>query len=180
MATSVVTWVIDNTTSTASVKVRYRLSGSSVWTSVSLAASGTTYSVSISNNYLYDFQVVNVNNNDNPSSAISQSIGFTDPNPLLSPTNTTVAYSFTNLSSDIDTYTCTVAAFDSPGSIIATHILTPLAITTDTFAGLQPLTKYYLTITPAANQFTRTFTYIFTTEEVAVCGAPSGSIAVLS
>lgn len=181
MATSVVTWIIDDRSTTTSIKVRYRLSGNPSWTSVSLAASGTTYTITnLSNNYLYDIQVVNVNNTTNDTSAISQTIGFSDPSPVISPSNTTVSYLFNNLSSDIDTYTCTIAQFDTPGNIISTHILSPVPVVTDVFTGLQPLTKYYLTITPAANQFSHTFTYTFTTEEVAACAAPTGTIAILS
>jgi len=181
MATFTVPFTIANTAGTQYIKIKYRLTGASVWTSFNIASSGTTATISgCTNDYLYDIQVVNVNGSDNPASAINQSIWITDPGPLVSPTNTTMAYSFLNLSPDIDTYTCTVAEFSTPGSIIATHILTPTSTITDTFTGLTPLTKYYLTITPAANQFTRTFTYIFTTEELALCANPSGTTATLS
>ncbi len=180
MATFHINWHTDNTTGTVNYKLRYRLSGDPTWTSQLLAASGTTATLVVSNNRIYDVQVQNINNNDNPFSVISQAIGFSDPNPVFSPTNTSVGYSFSNLSVDIDSYTTTIALFSSPGVIIATHILSPTNIVTDTFTGLTPLTQYSVTIKPAANQFFDTFTYTFTTEELATCADPINTIATLS
>jgi len=173
---------ISDRSGTQYIKVRYRLAGDSVWTSYNIAASGTTYSFTVSNNLLYDIQTVNVNGADNPSSAIIQDIAIMDPNPIFSPTNVSLGYSFANLSGDIDTYSCTIALFSSPGSIIATHVLsagTYPGTVSDTFTGLTPTTEYIVAITPTCNQFFRTFTYTFTTEELASCAAPTGSIATL-
>ena len=180
MATISGSWTVGSTVGTLYFKVKYRFAGDSVWTTFNVQSSGTTMSFTGVYNRIYDIQYVNVNGSDNPSSSIVQGCGFSDPGPLLSPSNTSLAYSFNNLSADIDTYTCTVAQFSTPGNIIATHILTPATIVSDTFSGLAPLTEYYLTITPAANQFSKTFTYTFTTEAVATCAAPSGTIAILS
>lgn len=182
MATFIVPINVPNLTASAYLKVKYRLSGSSTWTTYNIASSGTTTSFQGTNNLLYDVQVTNVNNNDNPSSAILQGIGISDPTPLLSPTNVTLGYSFANLSGDMDTYTCSIAEFTTPGQIITTHILPagsyPGTIT-DIFIGLQALTEYILSITPAANQFFKTFTYTFTTAEIATCAAPTAAIAIL-
>lgn len=184
MATFIVPFTIANTTGTQYIKIKYRLSGSSVWSSFNIASSGTTATISgCTNNYLYDIQEVNVNGSDNPASTIDQSIWITDPSPLLSPVNVSLTYSFGNLSSDMDTYTCTIAEFATPGSIIATHILPAESFPgtiTDVFTGLAPLTTYYLIITPAANQFSRSFTYTFTTDAVFNCASPSGSMANLT
>lgn len=180
MATINGSWTPTSLVGTLYFKVKYRLSGETIWTSFNVPTSGTTMSFSGLNNRIYDVQYVNINGDTNPASAIVQGIGFTDPNPLLSPTNVTLAYTFANLSEDIDSYTCTIALFDSPGSIISTHILTPSSTVSDLFSGLSPLTKYYLTITPAANQFSDTFTYEFTTESIFMCSDPSGSLTTIN
>lgn len=180
MSTTSGSFTIANKTGTLYIKIKYRLSGDSTWTSYNIPTSGTTYSFSGTNNRLYDIQVVNVNGSDNPASAIGQTIGFSDPSPTISPTNVSVGYTFDNLSSDIDTYTVVIATFDSPGVPLETHILPATDPVTDTFTGLTPLTKYYMTITPAANQFSETFTYTFTTEEVASCAQPASVTATLT
>jgi hypothetical protein len=169
-----------DTTGTLYFKIRYRLAGETVWASFNIPTSGTTFSFTPTNNLIYDTQVVNVGNVTNEASAIVQQCAITDPSPILSPANTSLAYTFSNLSTDMDTYTCTVAEYSTPGSIISTHILPAVSVVTDTFTGLDPLTQYILSITPAANQFTRTFTYIFTTESVFSCADPSGTTATLT
>lgn len=176
MATITQPWTISNTTGTTGVKFRYRLSTASTWTSVVLAANIRTYTFTGENDRIYDMQTVNLNGSDNPASLIVQNIGFSNPTPLLSPTNTTISMTFNNASEDIDSYTCSVAEFDTPGSAISSvvlHTSTYPEIMSTTLYGLSPLTKYSLTIQPAANQFTEIFTYTFTTEELATCAAPS-------
>lgn len=171
-------WTTENPTGNVSYTIRYRLSGTSVWTQYS--TSGTTAAVSgLAINRVYDFQITNVNNNDNPSSAISQGINITDPNPVISPVNTSVGYTFGNLSMDMDSYTSTVALQSNPGAIIDTHILSPSDTVTDTFTGLSALTGYLMTITPASGPFYKTFTYLFTTTASAACPAPHSVTAVL-
>lgn len=184
MATFYGTFTCSPLVSTLYFRVRYRLSGESIWSSFNIATSGTTFTISnLDNNLIYDVQVTNVNGDNNPTSAIMQQVWITDPDPILSPTNSSLGYQFSNLSYDIDTYTATIALYESPGVIIATHVLAagPYPGTvTDQFNGLAPQTQYVLNITPAANQFTRTFTYIFTTEAVASCAAPQNTTAVLT
>jgi len=180
MATATGSFTPTSTVGTLYWKIKYRLEGDSVWASFNLPTSGTTYSFSALDNRIYDIQVVNVNGTTNPASAIGQGIGITDPTPTISPTNTSVEYTFNNLSNDMDTYTTTIAEYATPGNIIATHILSAVPVVTDTFTGLDPLTEYTLTITPAANTFTKLFTYTFTTESVFACASPSGSMAILS
>lgn len=172
-------FTVDNQAGTTSFKVKYRLSGTSIWST--LNTSGTTVSVpDLIINRLYDFQVTNINGADNPSSQVVQSISITDPMPFISSTNSSVGYYFNNLSEDIDTYTATVAEFDSPGVILATEVYNPANPVVGEFTGLTPLVKYYLTITPAANQFFKTFYYTFTTTAEANCPAPQDITAYLS
>jgi hypothetical protein len=111
---------------------------------------------------------------------IVNGIGFSDPSPELSPTNTTLGYTFENLSEDIDSYTVSIALFTAPGTYIATHYLSPAEPVTDEFTGLTPSTAYYLYITPVADQFSKTFTYTFITEATATCPVPQNIVATLS
>jgi hypothetical protein len=171
----------DNTVGTSAFKIRYRLSGTSVWTQKTVSPSGTTVSLpGLSINTLYDFQVVNINGSDNPASAVSQSINITDPEPEFYPTNIQIGVEFANLSEDIDTYTITIARLSTPGTIIETAVVTPADPTTYTLTGLTAATQYVITITPAANQFTKTFSYFVTTEALATCPAPNNVTATLA
>lgn len=178
MANFIVNITVGNTTGTTGYKYQYRLSGTSTW--ISFQTSGTTYVFSGTDNRLYDIQVINLSTTQgNPASIIVQDIGFTDPNPVISPTNASIGYYFGNLSTDIDNYITTVSLFTNPGDIIGTHTLSPSDIITDSFTGLLPLTEYYLTITPTANQFSKTFIYTFTTSALATCPDPQNAIATL-
>lgn len=171
-------WSVSNITGTTEYKVNYRLAGAPVWSQY--ATSGTTASVSgLLINRIYDFQIINVNGVDNPASTITQAINITDPNPVFSPINTAISYSFANLSSDIEEYTCTIALLSSPTVILATHTLSPAVTVTDTFSGLAPLTVYQITIQPIAGPFYNTFTYSVTTTENSTCAAPLSITATL-
>lgn len=171
----------DNTVGTTAFKIRYRLSGTPVWTQKTVAPSGTTVSIpELVINRLYDFQVINVKPPDNPASAVSQSISLTDPGPVFYPTNIQIGVEFDNLSEDIDTYTLTIAKLDSPGTILETRVLSPADPVTYTIVDLTPATQYVITLTPAANQFTKTFSYFVTTEALAQCPAPTNVTATLA
>lgn len=167
-----------NITSPASTnfRIRYRLTGDVTWTSFLVPpSSATTVTIpqnapasELANNRIYDFQVQNLNGDDNPLSLIVQSIGITDPGVVFSPTNTSVGFEFSNLSVDIDTYLITLSTVEDPSTIIASQTLStsnvyPLTMT-GTFSSLDPLTAYRFVISPAANQFTESFVYTFITE----------------
>lgn len=175
-------WTVENLIGHVSYTVKRRLSGTSIWTQYS--TSGTTAVIAgLAINMLYDFQVVNVNNDDNPASLISQAINITDPNPTVSPTNVTVGYQFNNLSTDITSYTGEIALAANPTVILATHVLSPGTypnVVSDTFTGLTASTNYILSILPSAGSFYNTFTYPFTTTSHAACPAPTVVSATLS
>jgi len=172
-------WTCDNTTGTTGFKFRYRLSGETVWNAVTVT--GTTVAVSdLEINRLYDFQIVNINGAENPACAVYQDINITDPNPAIYPTNTSLGIEFDNLSADIDSYTATIAEYSSPGTILHTEIITPASTMDYTFTGLNPLTEYVITITPAANQFYKTYSYNATTLAYATCVGPLTVTATLS
>ena len=172
-------WEVENTTGTLSYKVNYRLSGTTAFTQFS--TSGTTAAIpGLAINRLYDFQVINVNNLDNPASAISQAINITDPEPVISPTNVSVSYTFSNLSDDMTGYTATIAPQSNPGDILATHELSVSGTITDTFTGLSALNGYIITLTPTAGIFYKSYTYLFFTTASANCPAPQNVNATLS
>lgn len=177
--TATFAWTVSNPTGNVSYTIKYRLTGTSIWNVQS--TSGTTASISgLAINRIYDFQVENVNNLTNPLSAISTGINITDPGPAFSPINTSISYSFGNLSVDIDSYTTTIALFSTPGTIISTHLLEPSGTINDTFTGLLPLTKYLINITPTANQFYKQFSYAITTALTGTCPIPVNPRATLS
>lgn len=180
MATFHLSWTIANNVGQTATKVKYRIKGTSLWTSFLVDPSGNTATFSATDNRIYDVQYQNINNNDNPLSIIQNGIGITDPDPVLSPTNTSVGYQFDNLSEDIDSYTVQVALFTTPGTIIDTNIETPAEPVQGSFSGLTPLTQYYLYVTPVADQFFKTFTYTFITNEVSSCASPQNTSATLS
>lgn len=176
MATFTVPITLVDTAGSTNLKVKYKISTDSIWTSYLIATStSTSTSFTASNNRIYDVQVQNLNGADNPVSLILQGIGFTDPAPTITPTNTVAGYSFANLSADIDTYTVELTTTAAPGTIIATHTLSagtyPNTVT-DSFTGLTPSTAYRMIITPVANTFSESFVHTFATEAVATCGVP--------
>ncbi len=151
------TFSVEDLTGHLYYTIRYRLSGTTIWTQYN--TSGNTFAISgLAINMIYDFQVVNVNGADNPASAISQGINITDPNPTINPTNVSVGYQFHNLSTDMTSYTSTIALTSSPGLIIATHVLSP---------GTWP------------DIVSDTFTSTFTTTTGSACAAPTAVSASL-
>ena len=182
MANFVITVAVDNNSGTTAYKYLYRVSGTSLWTTFQTSG-GTATPVGFVgiDNTLYDIQVVNVSATlGNPTSAIIQDIHFTDPGPVISPTNSSVGYYFGNLGASITDYVCTLSLFSAPGEIIATHTLSPTTLISDTFVGLSSNTQYYLTITPPANQFSKTFIYTFTTSILSSCPDPQNIIVTLA
>lgn len=171
-------WSVNNFSGTTGYKVLYKLYQDSLWNTflTSGTTNGNTVSTLLSGlleDRIYDWQIVNLSQTlGNPTSTIGQICEITDPSPALSVTNTTIAYSFSNLSVDITGYVATLTLYTDPSTIIATHQLSVQSTITDTFTGLQPLTSYYLNITSVANQFTRKFTYTFSTSAIATCSQP--------
>lgn len=178
--TATIPFTCDNRTGTTSFKIRYRLSGTSVWTQFSIAPSATTVSIAgLLVNRLYDFQAVNINGADNPASAVSQNINITAPVPEFYPTNTQMGVEFPGLSDDIENYTLTIALLATPGTIIQTQEIAASDNNEYVFTGLLAGTQYSITITPSVNQFASTFTYQATTTNITTCPAPNNVTATL-
>lgn len=180
MATFNVTWENGNVTGTTGYRVYYRPSGTSLW--VTQITSGLTMTIGgLVNNYIYDIQVQNLSTSQgNPITTIMQGIGITDPLPVLSPTNTSIGFSFNNLSSYMTSYTASVALAATPGTAVETLHFSPTSVVTGLFTNLTNLTNYIVTIQPVASQFTATFTYPVITLEQASCADPVNTHATLT
>ncbi len=177
MATFHIPITCPDTTGSIGFKVKYRLFGDPTWTAYMIPVpptSGTTAVVHGSDYRIYEFQVQNINNADNPLSPITQDLGWNNgPQPVtITPTSTGVGYLFDNLSVDVDNYNVQLTTAADPSTILGTHILPagsfPNTIS-DTFTGLLSTTAYRLVITPVANQFSQSFVYTFTTSASGEC-----------
>lgn len=182
-----------NVTGSTNFKVKYRLAGTDVWSSFLIPVpdtSGTTAVIPqdspthvLLDNRIYEFQLQNLNGADNPLSLIMQDMGITDPTPVFSPTSSSVGYSFSNLSPDIDSYTVQLTTVADPGTILQTHTISagvyPNTLT-DSFTGLSPLVAYRIVISPVANQFTSSFVHNFTTLGSGGCANVSGVTVSIS
>lgn len=179
MATFEVSWHTDDTIGTTGYKVWYRVTGTSIWTTY--MTSGTSTSIGgLTNNFIYDTQIQNLNNHDNPLSLIMQAIGITNPNPIISPTNSSIAYSFFNLSYFMTSYTIAVALAATPGTIIQSQEQSATSTVSGIFTGLTNSTNYIVSITPIASQFSATFTYPVITLVSATCAAPTNVYAQMT
>jgi len=176
-------WTVPNTTGTVDYLVYYRLTGTTPWETITTSGGASNTNITIHSllaNNLYDIQVENINNSTNPISNIVQAIGFTDPGPTVSTTNTSIAYSFPNLSSYISTYTVSIALAISPGIPLQTQVLSAQTLNSGSFSGLTAFTAYLMSIQVAASQFTHTFYYDVTTQASATCASPSSVYAALT
>lgn len=162
---------LENSTGHLYYNVKYRLSGTSVFTQFSTSGS-TAVIPGLQSNMLYDFQVINVNNTTNPASSTIQSAAITNPNPFISPVNTSISLSWTNLSTDITGYVTTIALASSPTTVLATHNPALASTITDIFTGLTALTDYIITIQPSIGVITSAFSYPVTTTAQATCPQP--------
>ena len=184
MATGNLQIQVDNTTGATNFKIKFRLKGDSVWSSFTIPAANLT-GTTIPNllpNRIYETQVQNLNEADNPLSLISSAIGFTDPNPAISATANAIGYTFDNLSEDIDSYLVQLTTTMDPGTVIGIHNLpsgTYPDTITDSFSNLEPVTSYRLVIAPVAGTATQSFVHTFTTEDGNQCADPVSVTATI-
>lgn len=180
MATFGLSWTVENTTGNVAYKVYWRAAGTSLWTTAT--TSGTTYSVGLqADNTIFDFEIQNINNDDNSICAIFQGIGFTDPDPVFSVANDSIAFSFEKPTNYITSYTATLALSSDPGTTLQTiEISSPGTTVNGTFTGLTNSTIYVMSLLVAANEFTQVFTYNNATTDFSTCYPPTSSHAYLS
>lgn len=178
MATFGLSYTLQNSTGHTASKWYWRAAGTSLWTTI--ITSGMTYSVPLqANNTIFDFQIKNINNSDNPTCAIFQGIGFTDPTPTFSIANDSISFAFDKPTDYITGYRVTIALFSVPETVLQTiEIDSPADTVEGTFSGLTNSTAYVIALLVAANEFTYTFTYDENTTDGSNCYPPANSSAV--
>jgi len=159
--------------------VNYQLASDIIWTQISTALQ-TVSIPGLLVNRIYSFQIETLLASGNTMGPLSQACNITDPFPTFSPISNAISLSFNNLSVDIDSYATTIALASNPSVILQTHALSPANIVTDTFAGLIALTNYVITITPAADQFFKQFSYTIATTSTTQCPTPLSVAATLT
>lgn len=180
MATFTFPWTVEDTTGNLSYKIYWREAGTSLWTTD--LTSGMTYSVALqADDTLFDFEIQNINDNDNPTCATFQGIGFTDPDPTFSIANDSIAFSFEKPTDHITAYTATLALYTEPENTLQTiSVPSPGDTVTGTFSGLTNSTIYRISLLVAANEFEETFVYNQSTTDFSTCYPPTSSYAYLT
>lgn len=176
------TWTIGS--GSTSQDVQYKLSSAGTWTTHS-TVSGSTNSASItglSDNLIYDFRVVNYCSGGTPGTSTStQQINIICPTVSTTPTDTTIAYSFSELGGSVTSYVAKL--YDNAGTTELSS-QTPSGTTTrsGTFTSLTAGTGYKIRIIPTAGTFTKsTCSFIsVTTLTTPACNPPTSVTATLA
>lgn len=166
-----------------SQSVQYKLSTSTTWTTFT-SVSGTTTSATItglSDNLIYDFRIVTYCSGGTPApSSTIQKISITCPTVTTTTTDTTVAYSFSEVGGDVTSYL--VKLYNSDGTTeVTTSTPTGTSTRTGTISGLSASTTYKLRVIPTAGTITKTdcaFKTVTTTAPP-VCSIPTDVVATL-
>lgn len=152
-------WSIDSSANSQNLSVQYKLDTAINWTTVAAVSPITTsYTITgLSQNRLYDFQIVNNCSTGGPSpSTLQKAIEFTCPVVTLTPTSTGITYSFPSIGGDITSYT--LALYDSGGiNLIQSKTESaPFNSTiTNSFSGLTSNTTYQVKVTVNAGTFNK-------------------------
>lgn len=180
MATFGLSYTLENATGHTASKWYWRPAGTSLWTTI--ITSGMAYSVALqADNTIFDFAIQNINNEDNPTCATFQGIGFTDPEPIFNVSNSSISFEFEKPTEYITGYRATIALFSSPETVLQTvEISSPGDIVTGTFTGLSVATGYTIALLVAANEFDYTFNYNEVTTNLSTCYPPTNVFATLT
>lgn len=162
--------------------VQYKLSTSGTWITFQ-NVSGSTNTITINglqDNRIYDFRVITNCAGGTPApSTPTQQINIVCPVVTTTPSDTSVAYSFSELGGSITAYT--VKLFSSDG-LTEISSQTPSGTTTrsGTFTGLTQNTSYKIRVLIAAGTFNKTCGFVdFTTTNTPTCNAPTGVTATI-
>jgi hypothetical protein len=166
----------------ASQDVQYKLASSNTWiTHVNVAGNVTTTTITgLQDNLIYDFRIVTNCSGGTPAPGTStQQINIICPTVTTTVTDTTVAYSFTNVGGSTSGYT--VHLLDSAGTtILQTQTPTIASTVTGTFSTLTQSTAYKVRLTIIAGTFNKQCTAVnATTTATPVCNAPTNLVATL-
>lgn len=167
-------WALDSNSNNQSQTIQYKLNSVSNWsTSSSVNPITTTATINgLNQNKLYNFQIINNCSVGGPSpSTPITAVELTCPSINLTPTSTSINYSFVGLGGDVDTYV--LILLDSTGITILQSKTesAPFASTiTNTFNGLSSSTTYQVQCTVKAAQFSKVCgNQTTTTTNVPVC-----------
>jgi hypothetical protein len=167
-----------------SQNVQYKQSTSGTWITHS-TVSGTTNSDTINgltDNVIYDFRVVTNCAGGTPApSAPTQQINITCPSVSATPSDVSIAYSFSDLGASVTGYT--VKLFSNDGTTeLSSQTPSGTSVKSGTFTGLTASTGYKIRVIVTAGSFSKTncaFTSVTTTSTPA-CNAPTGVTATIT
>lgn len=162
--------------------VQYKLATNSTWiTQDTVAGNATTYTINgLPDNLIHDFRIVTNCAGGSPApSAVTQQVNLICPAVTTTVTDTTVAYSFTNVGGSTTGYT--VHLLDSAGtSVLQTQSPAISATVSGTFSGLTQSTTYRVRVTILAGLFSKQCASVTTaTTATPVCNLPTGLSASL-
>lgn len=157
--TAALTWLPATNPNIIDQSVQYKLRSSATWTTSATVSTGTnTYSINgLSANAIYDFRILTNCSVGGPTpSSIFSAVQTTCPAVTLTPTSTSIAYSFSNVGGDVTQYL--VELLNNTGtSVLQTKTEnTPFATTiNNSFTGLTQGTNYQVRITVVTQEFSR-------------------------
>jgi hypothetical protein len=166
----------------ASQDVQYKLASGSTWTTHSNVAGNITSATisGLQDNLIYDFRVITNCTGGTPAPSLStQQVNLICPTVTITPTDTTVAYSFTNVAGSTTGYT--VHLLDAAGtSILQTQSPSVTGTVSGTFSTLTQSTTYKVRVTIIAGSFTKVCSLVnAVTTATPVCNAPTNVSASL-
>ena len=187
MATAVLNWNAPGGSNSINQTVKYRLNGASSWTTfANVSASTATSTITgLSDNLIYEFQVINNCTVGGPSNSTSDfKIKIICPSVTTTPTYNSVAFSFAHVGGDISKYVVDLMNSDGTSILGTKTFVSPSGTISDTFTGLTGSTAYQLRVTIYAGtsfSFSKVCTNTsFSTSVTPTCSAPTAVVATLS
>jgi hypothetical protein len=183
--TASLTWVPASNANILNQVVQYKLRSASTWTDSATVATGTnSHTINgLTANRIYDFRIMTNCSVGGPTpSSVKSEVQTTCPSVTLTPTATSVNYSFSNVGGDVNQYI--VELLNNTGtSVLQTKVEnTPFATTiTNSFSGLTQGTNYQVRVTVVTQEFKRGCSPQAISTSVPVsCATPSGLNATIN
>lgn len=164
-------------------EVQYKLSTSGTWTTYETVAGNITTSTinGLEDNKIYDFRVITNCAGGTPSPSLTtQQIKINCPTVTLTPSDTSISYSFPELGGSVTAYT--VKLFDSAGTTeIASQTPSGTTTRTGTFTGLTQSTAYKVRVLITAGSFSKNDCAFIdgTTTVTPACNPPTNVVATI-
>jgi hypothetical protein len=159
--------------------VQYKLSTSGTWVTHETVGGGVSTSsiTGLDDNKIYDFRVItNCPGGASSPSLTAQQINIICPSVSTTPSDTSIASSFSELGGSVTSYT--VKLFDAAG-VTELSSQTPSGTTTrsGTFSGLTASTAYKIRVIITAGTFTKSDCAFTDVTTLATCNPPTGVTA---